>query len=175
MTHKYIPEERVRELLTEVDHYEKCYTIHEPCMSIVALGGKLHYLLATAVECPECAALEARVKELEEDLEIEKAVTKSLQSALAASKREAEARYDCHDGPGTTFSACGICNTCLTRDLAASRGKLQEAEKALEDAYSRFGLIKTARERGFEYAYIDGCAMAARETIDAALAAIRKE
>jgi uncharacterized protein involved in exopolysaccharide biosynthesis len=56
----------------------------------------------------------------------------AAEAALHEAKVQAEARYDCHGGPGTTSDACGACNACITRRAEGMQGALATLMTALE-------------------------------------------
>lgn len=49
-------------------------------------------------------------------------------------RRQMEARYDCHAGPGTTQEACGACLTCVMRERDALRVNCDSVAKLYYDA-----------------------------------------
>lgn len=54
-----------------------------------------------------------------------------------AAAEAAEARYDCHGGPGTTIPACGACLTCVMR----------EREEFKQTAADVAAVLKSEQER----------------------------
>lgn len=62
-------------------------------------------------------------------------------------RRESEARFDCHAGPGTTEPACGACVTCLLRDIEAAHAERDEARAALRDAQDSCAIMQDEASR----------------------------
>jgi hypothetical protein len=81
----------------------------------------------------------------------------AAEAALHEAKVQAEARYDCHGGPGTTSEACGACNACITRRAESAEQATEDVrhlcERAVQNARERAVAAEAERDRAVAFIY----------------------
>lgn len=101
------------------------------------------------------ALTEERIRDVTASFEKLKATEAERDSALAL----AEARFDCHGGPGTTKPACRACASCLTNALESVDGELKNlvaaARKCLHHVEPAIGVARMSTETNLK-ALADG-------------------
>jgi hypothetical protein len=79
---------------------------------------------------------------------------------LHETKVQAEARYDCHGGPGTASEACGACNACISRRAAALEAQLDTLATKEARCHETIRALEADRDRPLRAELMDDVAAA---------------